>query len=115
MSWWSRRSAVNRKAALRRVSLSQRHLSAALAKRGFIAGQKLVGRLQKRLSSSLQASWKTREGAYDLYRNAQFEHVNATVKAFQAAGQPVTRSTRRKRSLSETSRTAAASWRPRGS
>ena len=31
-------------AALRWVSLSQRHLSAALAKRGFIAGQKLVVR-----------------------------------------------------------------------
>jgi hypothetical protein len=32
-------------APLRWVSLSQRHLSAALAKRGFIAGQKLVERL----------------------------------------------------------------------
>ena len=31
-------------AALRWVRLSQRHLSAALAKRGFSAGQKLVGR-----------------------------------------------------------------------
>jgi hypothetical protein len=50
-------------AALRWVSLSQRHLSAALTKRGFIAGQKLVGRLLKRLSFSLQANCKTREGA----------------------------------------------------
>ena len=50
-------------AALRWVSLSQRHLSAALAKRGFIAGQKLVGRLLKRLNFSLQANRKTREGA----------------------------------------------------
>src|ERR1700726_1540833 len=37
-------------APLRWVSLSQRHLSAALAERGFIAGQKLVGRLLKRLN-----------------------------------------------------------------
>ena len=41
------------------VSLSQRHLSAALAERSFIAGQKLVGRLLKRLNFSLQANCKT--------------------------------------------------------
>ena len=41
-------------APLRWVSKSQRHLSAALAERGFIAGQKLVGRLLKRLNFSLQ-------------------------------------------------------------
>jgi hypothetical protein len=76
-------------APLRWVSLSQRHLSAALAKRGFIAGQKLVGRLLKRLNFSLQANCKTREGASHPDRNAQFEHINAEVKAFQAAGQPV--------------------------
>jgi Rhodopirellula transposase DDE domain len=62
-------------AALRWVSLSQRHLSAALAKRGFIAGQKLVGRLLKRLNFSLQANRKTREGANHPDRNAQFESL----------------------------------------
>src|ERR1700733_10333202 len=76
-------------AALRWVSLSQRHLSVALAKRGFIAGQKLVGRLLRRLNFSLQANCKTREGANHPDRNAQFEHINAKVKAFQAVGQPV--------------------------
>src|SRR3984893_13573170 len=76
-------------AALRWVSLSQRHLSAALAKRGFIAGQKLGGRLLKRLNFSLQANCKKREGANHRDRNAQFEHINAAVKAFQTAGQPV--------------------------
>jgi hypothetical protein len=45
------------------VSKSQRHLSAALAELGFIAGQKLVGRLLKRLGFSLRANAKTREGA----------------------------------------------------
>jgi hypothetical protein len=71
------------------VSRSQRHLSAALAERGFTAGQKLVGRLLKRLDFSLQANAKTREGTNHPDRNAQFEHINAEVKAFQAAGQPV--------------------------
>jgi hypothetical protein len=43
-------------APLRWVSKSQRKLSAALAKQGFIAGQKLVGRLLKQLGFSLQVS-----------------------------------------------------------
>ena len=64
-------------APLRWVSKSQRHLSAALAERGFIAGQKLVGRLLKRLNFSLQANCKTREGANHPDRYAQFEHINA--------------------------------------
>jgi hypothetical protein len=76
-------------AALLWVSKSQRHLSAALAEVGFTAGQKLVGRLLKRLGFSLQANSKTREGANHPDRNAQFEHINAEVKAFQAAGEPV--------------------------
>ena len=49
-------------AALLWVSKSQRHLSTALAELGFSAGQKLVGRLLKRLGFSLQANAKTREG-----------------------------------------------------
>ena len=76
-------------APLRWVSKSQRRLSATLARQGFTAGQKLVGRLLKRLGFSLQANSKTREGSNHPDRNAQFEHINAAVKAFQAAGQPV--------------------------
>jgi hypothetical protein len=75
-------------AALLWVSKSQRHLSAALGERGFIAGQKLVGRLLRRLGFSLQANAKTREGSSHPDRNAQFEHINAQVTAFQAAGEP---------------------------
>jgi hypothetical protein len=75
-------------AALLWVSKSQRHLSAALAELGFTAGQKLVGRLLHRLGFSLQANSKTREGASHPDRDAQFEHINAHVAAFQAAGEP---------------------------
>ena len=38
---------------------------------------------------SLQANAKTPEGTSHPDRNAQFEHINAEVKAFQAAGEPV--------------------------
>ena len=75
-------------APMRWVSRSQRHLSAALAERGFAAGQKLAGRLLRRLGFSLQANRKTREGAGHPDRDAQFEHINAAVKEFQAAGEP---------------------------
>ena len=64
-------------AALLWVSKSQRRLSAALAERGFTAGQKLVGRLLRRLGFSLQANRKTREGESHPDRNAQFDHINA--------------------------------------
>jgi DNA-binding phage protein len=76
-------------APLRWVSKSQRHLSAVLAQQGFTAGQKLVGRLLVKLEFSLQANRKTREGTQHPDRNAQFEHINAAVLAFQAAGEPV--------------------------
>jgi len=75
-------------AALLWVSKSQRHLASALAEKGFTAGQKLVGRLLRRLGFSLQANSKTCEGTSHPARNAQFEHINAQVATFQAAGEP---------------------------
>jgi hypothetical protein len=101
-------------AALRWVSLSQRHLSAALAKQGFTAGQKLVGRLLKRLNFSLQANCKTREGANHPDRNAQFEHINAEVKAFQAAGQPVISVDTKKKELVGDFKNGGRELRPKG-
>jgi hypothetical protein len=67
-------------AALLWVSKSQRHLARALTERGFAAGQKLVGRLLRRLGFSLQANRKTREGTSHPDRDAQFEFINAQVK-----------------------------------
>src|SRR4051795_5475685 len=75
-------------AALLWVSKSQRHLARALTERGFAAGQKLVGRLLRRLGFSLQANRKTREGTSHPDRDAQFDYINARVKAWQTAGQP---------------------------
>ena len=48
--------------------------------------EKLVGRLLRLFS--LQANSKTREGTSHPDRNDQFEHINAQVAAFQAAGEP---------------------------
>ncbi len=101
-------------AALLWVSKSQRHLSAALAGLGFIAGQKLVGRLLKRLGFSLQANAKTREGTSHPDRNAQFEHINAEVKAFQAAGEPVISVDTKKKELVGDFKNGGLELRPKG-
>jgi hypothetical protein len=101
-------------AALLWVSKSQRHLSAALAELGFIAGQKLVGRLLKHLGFSLQANAKTREGASHPDRNAQFEHINAEVKAFQVAGDPVISVDTKKKELVGDFKNGGRELRPKG-
>jgi DNA-binding phage protein len=101
-------------APLRWVSKSQRHLSAALAQQGFTAGQKLVGRLLVKLEFSLQANRKTREGTQHPDRNAQFEHINAAVLAFQAAGEPVISVDTKKKELVGDFKNAGRELRPKG-
>ena len=101
-------------AALLWVSKSQRHLSTALAERGFTAGQKLVGRLLKRLGFSLQANAKTREGAGHPDRNAQFEHISAQVDAFQAAGEPAISVDTKKKELVGNFKNGGHELRPKG-
>ena len=73
---------------LRWVSRSQRHLVKALAARGFQVSQWLVGQLLRQLKYSCQANRKTREGSNHPDRDAQFAHINTTVKAAIADGQP---------------------------
>jgi hypothetical protein len=101
-------------AALLWVSKSQRHLSAALAERGFTAGQKLVGRLLDRLGFSLQANRKTREGASHPDRNAQFEHINTEVTVFQAAGDPAISVDTKKKELVGDFKNGGRELRPKG-
>jgi hypothetical protein len=73
---------------LRWVSRSQRHLVQALTAQGFQVSQRVVGKLLHALGYSCQANRKTREGSNHPDRNAQFAHVNKTVKAAIAAGEP---------------------------
>jgi len=75
-------------APLRWVSRSQRNIVEMLRCQGFSVSQKLVGLLLREQKYSCQANRKTREGSNHPDRNAQFEHINATVKATIAAGEP---------------------------
>jgi hypothetical protein len=101
-------------AALLWVSKSQRHLAGALAELGFAVGQKLVGRLLRRLGFSLQANSKTREGTNHPDRNAQFEYINARINVFQAAGQPTISVDTKKKELVGDFKNGGRERRPKG-
>jgi hypothetical protein len=73
---------------LRWVSRSLRHLVKALAEQGYKASQRVVANLLRQLQYSCQANRKTREGGQHPDRNAQFAHINKTVKTALAEGQP---------------------------
>jgi hypothetical protein len=84
---------------LRWTSKSAAKLAVALAERGFVISDRTVLRILKRLGYSLQANNKTREGAQHPDRDAQFEHINQTVTAALAAGEPVISVDAKKREL----------------
>jgi transposase len=74
---------------LRWTCQSVRKLADARNHQGHHVSHELVANLLKELGYSLQANRKMREGTAHPDRNAQFEHINAEVQAFQSAGQPV--------------------------
>ena len=63
---------------------------------------------------SLQGSRKTKEGSRHPERDAQFEHINATVIKLQKAGQPVILANTKKKELVGNFKNAGREWRPEG-
>lgn len=78
---------------------SQRNLVAALAAQGHMVSTTIVARLLKDLGYSLQANRKRLEGAQHPDRNAQFEHLNETLRRQLEAGQPAISVDTKKREL----------------
>jgi transposase len=68
---------------------SLRNLVDALKKQGHQTSMKMVARLLKELGYSLQANRKRLEGLQHPDRNAQFEHINETIRRQQEAKNPV--------------------------
>ena len=93
-------------------SLSQ--LAAALVAQGHRIGRTVVGELLHQQKFSLQANRKTREGDSHPDRNAQFVHINDSVTAALAAGQPVISVDTKKKELVGDFKNAGREWRPRG-
>lgn len=72
---------------LRWTGKSTPRLARELTAPGHPVSVSTVGRLLIAAGYSLQSNRKTQEGAQHPDRNAQFEHINATVQDFQQRGQ----------------------------
>jgi Rhodopirellula transposase DDE domain len=93
---------------------STRNLAEELNRQGHRVGYRTVAALLHDLNYSLQANRKTREGASHPDRDAQFEHINRQVRAFQRAGQPAVSVDSKKRELVGDFKNAGQEWRPAG-
>jgi transposase len=89
-------------------------LARELTKQGHPVSARTVGRLLKDAGYSLQGNRKTKEGGAHPDRNAQFEHINATVKKFQRRGQPVISVDTKKKELVGDFKNGGREWRPQG-
>jgi hypothetical protein len=99
---------------LRWTCLSTRHLAEALRAQGHAVSHQTVAAMLNDLDYSLQANRKVKEGHDHPDRNAQFEHINQRVRAFQKKKQPVVSVDAKKKELVGDFRTAGREWRPRG-
>ena len=99
---------------LRWTCKSTRKLAEALQRQGHRVGARTVARLLHALDDSLQANRKTREGSSHPDRNAQFEYINAQVRAFQERGQPVVSMDAKKKELVGDFFNKGQEWRPQG-
>jgi transposase len=99
---------------LRWTCKSTRTLAQELREQGHPVGERTVAKLLKRAGYSLQGTRKAREGVSHPDRNAQFEHINAQVRAFQRRGQPVVSVDTKKKELVGDFSNGGREWRPRG-
>nr|MBS0020489.1 ISAzo13 family transposase [Gammaproteobacteria bacterium] len=99
---------------LRWTCKSTRQLAEALRTKGHRVGRQTVSELLRQLGYSLQANRKTREGSEHVDRDAQFEYINAQVKAHQTRGQPVVSVDTKKKELVGDFRNAGREWQPKG-
>ena len=97
---------------LRWTSKGTRTLSRELARQRFKASPQKVSTLLTGIGYSMQAASKTLEGDSHPDRNAQFEHINAKVKAFQKLGEPVISVDTKKKELVGEFKNAGREWQP---
>jgi transposase len=99
---------------LRWTAKSVRRLAEGLRELGHRVSHETVARLLRSLGYSLQANRKTREGTSHPDRDAQFGHINQTVAAALAAGQPAISVDTKKKELVGDFANAGREWRPKG-
>jgi len=99
---------------LRWTCKSVRLLAAELQAQGHRISHTVVAELLQQIGYSLQGNRKTQEGSDHPDRNAQFEHINAQVKAVQALGQPVISVDTKKKELVGDFKNSGREWHPKG-
>jgi hypothetical protein len=99
---------------LRWTCKSLRNLAEELKAQGHTVSHVVVGQLLKDQDYSLQANAKVIEGNQSPDRNAQFEHINATVAAALEANQPVISVDTKKKELVGAYKNAGQEWLPSG-
>jgi hypothetical protein len=99
---------------LRWTCKSKDKLAAELREMGHKVSATMVGRLLHQLDYSLQVVCKTREGKQSPDRNAQFEHINRTAKAFMKRGQPVVSVDTKKKELVGDFKNGGREWQRKG-
>jgi hypothetical protein len=99
---------------LRWTCKSTYQLAMELTRQGHPVSPRTVGRLLKADGYSLQSNRKTKEGGDHPDRNAQFEHINATVTKFQQRGQPVISVDTKKKELVGEFKNGGREWQPQG-
>ena len=99
---------------LRWTCKSLRRLAAELDNLGHKISHTVVGELLKKQKFSLQANRKTREGADNPDRDAQFHVINDAVKAAMAESQPAISVDTKKKELVGDFKNAGREWRKQG-
>jgi hypothetical protein len=99
---------------LRWTCKSKDKLAAELVAKGHQVSATKVGRLLHELGYSLQVVRKTREGMQSPDRNAQFEHIDRTARAFMKRGQPVVSVDTKKKELIGDFKNGGHEWQPKG-
>ena len=96
------------------TSRSVRNLADALRALGHRVGHNVVANLLRELHYSLQSNSKTKEGAHNPDRDAQFGYINEQMKGALAAGQPAISVDTKKKELVGDFKNAGRELRPKG-
>jgi len=99
---------------LRWTCKSTRALAAALARQRLPASHEKVAQALRHAGYSLQSNRKSEEGNQHRDRDAQFRHINATVRRALAQGRPVISVDTKKKELLGNYENQGQQWRPKG-
>jgi transposase len=99
---------------VRWTSKSVSKLRQALTRQGHTLGETAIRRILHEMGFSLKANKKSIEGASHADRDAQFQHINRTGKAFEAKGQPVISVDCKKKELIGNFKNGGREWQAKG-